>query len=424
MSYSRITAFLGLDITNFQSGLDKANGLLARFKAMAKIGGAGGLGGLLGAGAIVQSFRAVLERAQQARDAARELGRTVDEGTASVARYADQWDRIKAAIGDIAIGTLSLFTKAGSAIGDYINTNMDRTREFFGGQSAAESRRIREIDVGAEANADRLSSPAALAAAKARGDAKRSAAAKADEQSMREVASLMNDAADRRERTALEALPLAQQITELERRKLYFQKEYANTSRPALARARALNDLAKTEEDITRKKSEQEKEVTAEKKRQTEAQQRNNEKAAEALETYERALTRESAAGRGLSAARRDALGFTVADAASGTRGNTFAGEAARGILRDEARARSLADSGRKVTLFDAKTQTNRQVGAEYYQQRALAAREALPGLTSGEKNPFAAADQELKAAGAELKSAAEALKNAVIIVEVADEES
>lgn len=424
MSSSRVTAFLGLDISNFQSGLDKANGLLGRFKALSKLGGFGGLGGVLGAGALVQSFRAVLERAQAARDAARDLGRTVDDGTASVARYADQWDRIKASIGDIAIGSLSFFTRAGSALGEYINKNMDETREFFGGQSAAESRRIRGIDVAAEANADRLSSPEGLAAAKARGDAKRAAAAKADEQSMREVASLMNDAAERREQTSLNALPIAQQITSLEQRRLSFQREYANTSRSALVRARALNDLAKTEEEITKKKAEQEKEVTAEKKRQSEEQQRTNKDAASALEEYERALARESAAGRGAAMARRDALGFTVADAASGARGNVAAGAAARAIQSDEEKARRLSDSGRKVTIFDAATQRNRDVGATYFQQRALAAREALPGLTSGEKNPFAAADQELKAAGAELKAAAEALKNAVITVELDDEET
>jgi hypothetical protein len=312
-------------------------------------------------------------------------------------------------------------------MGDNITDNIARAREFFGGPSVKDQMRTIRINEEAEANIARLTDPTSMALAKERGksrrDAEAKAAAEADTKQMREVASLMNDAAARRERTAFEALPLAQQLTELERRKLHFQKEYANSSRPVLARARALNDLAKTEEEITKKKSEREKEVTAEKQRQTEAQQRNNEKAAEALETYERALARESAAGRSLATARSYALGFTVADAASGARGNTFAGEAARGILRDEARARSLADSGRRVTLFDAKTQTNTQVGAEYYQRRALDARQALTGLTSGEKNPFAAAEQELKAAGAELKAAAAALQTAVITVEVGDSE-
>jgi hypothetical protein len=421
MSSSRVTAFLGLDISNFQSGLDKANGLMARFKALTKVGGFGSLGGLLGVGAMVQSFRAVMERAQQARDAARELGRSVDDGTASVARYADQWDRIKASIADAAISGLAFFTRTGESAGEFVN---DQLVSRLRGMTPDQARRTREISESAAANADRLSSPEALAAAKRRGDDKRDASRRTDEQTMREVAGLMNDANARREQTALSVLPIEKQIAELERRRLAFQKAYADGSKTPLTRARAFNDLSKTEEEIARKKAEREKSITEERKKQTDEQKRANKAAADALKDYERALARESAAGRSLATARQDALGFTVADAASGSRGNVAAREAARRIVRDESTARSLADSGRRVTLFDSETQRNREVGADFFQQRALDARQQLTGLISGEKNPFAAAEQELRSAGSELKAAAEALKNAVITVEVDDEES
>ena len=421
MSTSRITAYLGLDISRFQSGLEKVNGLLGRFKSFATVAGMGGAGKFLSVLAAVKGFSAVIERAQEARNAARELNRTVDKGTESVARYADAWDDLKeraqSRAGDIGIGILSLFTQFGEKLGEKFE--MSRS-----GRSAEEISRTGRISQEAAANADRLGSPEALLAAKRRGEEKRSAAAKADEQSMAEVARLMNEASDRREQTAFNALSPAQQLTTLELRRLQFQKEYANTSRSAIVRARALNDLSKTEEEIAKTKAEMEREITAEKKRQSDEQMRTNEGAAAALEKYERSLARDSAAGSSLATARKDALGFTVGDAARGTRGNIFAREAARRIERDESTARTLSDSGRQVSIFDSKAQRNREVGAEFFQQRALDARTMLPGLTSGEKNPFAAAEQELKAAGSELKAAAEALKTAVISVEVEDEEN
>jgi hypothetical protein len=121
-SKSRVTAFLGLDIGNFASGLDKANGLFAGFKRGLKIGGLGSLGGFLGAGAIIQGFRGIMQAAQDARDQAKDIGTTIDAQTASVAAYADRWDIIKESIRDAAIAALSFFTMTGRALGNKMGT--------------------------------------------------------------------------------------------------------------------------------------------------------------------------------------------------------------------------------------------------------------------------------------------------------------
>jgi len=416
---SRITAFLGLDITKFQSGLDKANGFVGRFKALAKIGGMGSMGGLLGTGALVAGFSAVIQRAQRARDAAAELGRKVDDGTASVARYADQWDRIKASIGDIAIGALSLLTRAGEGAGEFIN---DQLASRMRGMSPEQAKRTREISEAAGANADRLSSPAAMAAAARRGEARKQAIQRADEQNMRTVAGLMTDASERREKAALEALPIEQQITELTRRRSMHQANYAAVTNSALTRARALNDLAKTDEEIVRKKVEQEREITEEKRKQTALTKAYDAKAKELLDAGKRVADAQANAinaGRSLGTQKSDALGFTVAEAASGTRGSTTAGQVAQRIARDEQTARDLNDSGRSVSLFNSRSQRNFSADAGFFQQRALDARSSLGGLTSGEKNPFAGAEEALKAAGVELKAAALDLKNVQLEVTV-----
>lgn len=416
---SRITAFLGLDITRFQSGLDKANGLVARAKALMKIGGMGGMGGLLGTGALIAGFSAVIQRAQRARDAAGELGRKVDDGTASVARYADQWDRIKSTIADVAVGALSLLTRAGESAGEFLN---DQVASRFRGMTPEQAKRTRQVSEAAEANADRLSSPEAIAAAKKRGDDRKSAAKRADEENMRTVAGLMTDAAERREKAALEALPIEKQLTELERRKLSYQRAYANTANSALTRARALNDLAKTEEEIVRKKADQERQITEEKKKQETITKAYTAKAKELLDAGKRVSNAQgavSSAGSSLATQKGDALGFTVSQAASRSRGSRSAQSAAQRIERDEATARRLHDSGNTVALWDQKTQKPIKAGADFYQQRALDARGGLGGLTSSEKNPFAAAQQALKDAGIELKAAAIDLKNVQLDITV-----
>lgn len=416
---SRITAFLGLDATAFQAGLDKANVAARNFRQQMAQAGGGQLASAVGVAALVKGFGAILTRAQEARDAAGKLNRTVDDGTNSVAKLADAWDRIKGKIADAGVGFLSLFTRTGEGLGeDFNDFAMSRLR----GMTPEQAKRTREISEKADANADRLSSPEAMEAAKKRGDDRKVAAARADEQNMKTVAGLMNEASESREKAALEALPIEQQITELERRKLSFQKDYANTANSSLTRAKALNQLAKTEEEIVRKKAQQEREITDEKRKQADITKAYNAKAKELLEAGKReadAQGRVDSARRNLSTQISDSLGFTLSDAASGQRGSPSDNMLAQRIQQDEATARRLHDSGNSVAMWDEKTQKPFKADAGFFHQRAQTARENFNGLVSGEKNPFAGAETELKAAGVDLKAAAADLKNISLEVTV-----
>lgn len=112
-----------MDIGHFASGLSKANRLLGAFKRGVQQSDVGnGVKAFLGVGGIIQGFRMALNAAQDARAEAKELGITLDSGTASVAAYADRWDQIKGSIGAAGIAALSFFTRTGRAIGQHLGT--------------------------------------------------------------------------------------------------------------------------------------------------------------------------------------------------------------------------------------------------------------------------------------------------------------
>src|SRR5690606_2437593 len=125
MSFARITASLGLDISHFQSGLEKANASAGRFRKFLGGIGAGNLAGMVGVGALISGFTRVLSSAQQARDAAREIGKGVDISTLATARFADSFDyaveRIKAGatflvgLGPRAFNAIATATGLGSS---------------------------------------------------------------------------------------------------------------------------------------------------------------------------------------------------------------------------------------------------------------------------------------------------------------------
>lgn len=126
----------------------------------------------------------------------------------------------------------------------------------------------------------------------------------------------------------------------------------------------------------------------------------------EAAEKRLELVKREAEARRGVdeatrsrATARADALAFTVGEAASGQRGNSADRANAQAILRDEARARRLFDTGGTVTEFDSETQRNEVRDAKFFQRRAEARRLLSGRLQSQEQNPFAGVDKQLQEA-------------------------
>lgn len=92
---------------------------------------------------------------------------------------------------------------------------------------------------------------------------------------------------------------------------------------------------------------------------------------------------------RALAEARGDRFSFTLAEAAAGQRGTGTAQSAAREILRLEEQARRLRDSG---AVLEGRTQSGDRTFADYttFENRALALRNSIRGLVSGERDPLA----------------------------------
>lgn len=404
---AEIIAKLGLDESKFSRGVEIARRRWFGFtgainKDSNDVGNS--MKRLLGVGSIIQGFRSTIDAAQAARDKAAELGRTVDDGTAAVARYGDAWDRIKRTISETAIAGLGFFVRAGEGVGEFINDNIaSRLR----GMTPKQARRTREISESAGANADRLSSPDAMAAAKARGDQRRSR----DAEQAREVAREMNDGLSRREELAIRELPLTQQITALEEKRNALLKDYNDERQSALDRARAFSAAVKTEEEIARRRKDLEKEQAAEQERQHKARLAQLEKERQATEDLAEARVRARESASELATTKADALRFTVDQAAAGTRGNASDRVRARAIQRDEERARQLFDSGNTITEFDSKTQRNVKRTAGFYLERSLNMREGFTKLTSNEQKPFAGVEQKLDRANAHLAELEKLLK-------------
>ncbi len=129
-------------------------------------------------------------------------------------------------------------------------------------------------------------------------------------------------------------------------------------------------------------------------------------------------MDREKGARSELQLRREDAVSFTLAEAATGKRGDSTARHRAREILRDEERALRLRDSRTTVTLFDSETQRNTNVGWKFFHDRADASRKSFNGLKSDERNPLDDAAKALQSAGAALKNAAAELANVEIEID------
>ncbi len=417
MSFARIQAFLGLDISGFQSGLDKANRGAERFKQTLKAGDIkGGLKEALSAGAIIQGFREILQRAQDARDAAEKLGRTVDLGTASVARYADAWDRVKNAVGNTAVAGVGVLTRSGEAIGDFTNQLFAKAR----GMTPAQARRTSKISEDAERNAERLE--AGKGDAKKRGDDKKKAQAEANKKAQEEREKVIRDGSEQFEKNRFNALPIGDQIKDLEKRRRDAIEARGGNS--ADGRAKARLEQYKIEGELAEKRKEQEKQINdlygerakailkqaAEEKR---AYEERAKRVFDAAKKQIEAERRVAEAKRELETKRRDAVAPSLSEVLGGKRGNSRDRARARQIERDEETARRLTDSGNRVSLFDEKTQRSREVGADFFQNRALSAR-AAGNFKSSDQNPLSDAEEKLKEAGEGMKEAASELRAAI----------
>lgn len=106
----------------FTAGLGSANNALKDLKKSARDFNVGmGLGSLIGIGGVVAGFRSATTHAMELRDEAEKVGRAVDAGTESVARFGDAVAGVSDWFKGAAVTALSFFTRAGEGWGALVN---------------------------------------------------------------------------------------------------------------------------------------------------------------------------------------------------------------------------------------------------------------------------------------------------------------
>lgn len=402
-----------MDISAFRGGLEQANTKLEQFKRVVTRGDIGnGLKQMLGAGAVVQAIRETIRHAQDARSEAGKLGRTVDENTAAVARYGDAWQTIKTKIADAAVVGLAALNKLGERAATSL---MSPARQ-----------RVLDISETAAANADRLSTPEAREAAKQRGEAR----TKTDDDEMKRVAGAMNKGMELREKARTRELTDGEQLAKLEQARIAFAARFNDARLKAADRADALVKLGETENALLEKRAEIQKKAEDTQQKDQDRLRRRDEKVRAAEADFSAAQYDMDRARLRMAKELRDALGYTVAEAASGRRGTRSDQLKANRILEDEDRARRLHDSGRSVTLYGIDRRNpklgprNFEAGPEYYQKRAVGAREEMGGLTDAERFPFADAAAQLTAAADNLSQVGDRIVDVLENAEVTVDES
>lgn len=367
--FAEVKAKLGLDLKSFEQGVARAGGLFSNMVRGMKAHRGGQLLSGLGATGIVQGFRLTIQRAQEARDAAAKLNRTVDEGTASVARYGDAWDRIKTAVGDAAVTGLSWFTRAGEKIGEIINDDFMSTVR---GMNSNEAERIRKISEEAGANADRLSSPEAIRKARERGDVNKREKEDGSEKATKDFADRFKDEKELqalKDKNARATMSAEQEIATLAERQqmLKFKESMGSAS------ADELKEIETIEGEIVELKKKQREEAEKADKAAKDASDKSI-RAAERL----RDVTRDAAeAWMDLQRDKSDRTGFTLEEVARGEDGVSQTSKVrAKRILDLEKRAKRQRAQG-----FDS--------ASEATMNEAAKLREGFGLLTSSERNPL-----------------------------------
>lgn len=114
----------------FTRGVAAANNSLQGLKKSLREFDVGmGLRQLIGVGGAVQLFRGTINAAQEMRAEFEKLGKAVPDSIASVARLGDSFEQVKRSVASLAVETLSYFTRAGEAVGGYINRLRGITEE-------------------------------------------------------------------------------------------------------------------------------------------------------------------------------------------------------------------------------------------------------------------------------------------------------
>lgn len=210
------------------------------------------------------------------------------------------------------------------------------------------------------------------------------------EKSARELASAQKSYDEARQRRLVAEATAEGKVALAAQAMLEAQRAVANTTAGSKDNLEALTELEQKRLALVTAQDalSQERQTALEKEaRQLERIADLTERAADAQESL-------AGAQKSLAAAAHDRLAPSLAQIAAGQAGTPSDMALAQNIQRDEATAMKLRATGNKVTVWDAKLGKNVEVGASFYENRALALRKNLTLASTAEQDPLATANQ------------------------------
>jgi hypothetical protein len=420
--FSTIQAKLGLDVTNFERGMAKAQSRTLAFRRNLSQFGAGGLSRFLGVGALVSGYVAAINKAQQLRDEAEKNGTAISRNTESLAKYGDQLDKLKAGIAQIGVESVGFLARMGEGLGSLINRARfgKEAAEQMEQAAAATAARQRELDrLQAESEQrkkDRAKEQEKLAESQAKIayeqlslEDKITHQKKVAEEATAKAATLADSMPAKYElqRKALEAAAEAAKLQER------LDKENLKTAEDIAKAREDYNDEVKEGQQIgeteaqqmdrllreSRKLNAEAEQARADEARffnlQKQAQEKANEAERIRIKLVKDRADAEAAvakAASGFATSNRDRVAGSLGELAAGARGTRDEQARARRVLQLEARARRSFDQGNEGT-------------SAALLSRADELRKGLGGrVQSSDVEVLKSQLDELKAATAELK--------------------
>lgn len=371
------------------------SGLLGRFtawrkdakKSLESIGGAGLVKGL-GVGALVAGFRAVLNNAQQTRDAAYAIGAALDPAVERTAEIADNLDRAQ-----------NNLMQAGATLLSGIQRGLDYAVAGIGVVLGYGSfnENLGVVDKGNEADIQ-----AKKQAAQVR-ERKRLAAEEADAQKA---------LADAELQVAEARLALEKESASTETKIAVATTDVSEAQKAVTAAKAGTLDHAKAELELVSRQSEladlqrqREAEITTEKEKQVAVEAQLAKQREEANAKLSVALAKQQAAVLAVQAARQayatalsDQSAATLSEVASGQRGSPADQRKAAEVERLRAQARQARDAGRLTVRGGQAVSV-----ADELSTRANQVQSGIKSLNTSERDPLAGVEAQLKQANDEL---------------------
>lgn len=377
-------------------------GLLARFSNWRKnaktgleaVGGADLVKGL-GIGALVAGFSAVLNNAQQVRDAAYAIGGALDPAVARTAALADTLDRAKQGMMGIVAGALAFVQRGvdyavagvGAALGyGSIGENIDTIDKGNAAEdkakrdAATKKENLRLLDVEAAAKRELAAAEAEVA------DARINAA---------------KEAADTEGRIAIATIEVKDA-----------QDAVTAASAGTTAHYKAQVELINRQGDLLNLQKQREAEISSEKEKQVAIEEKlskqrdeANQKLTAALQKQQAATLAVQSASQAYATALSDQSAATLTEVTTGQRGSPADQRKAAEVERLRAQARIARDQGR-VTIRGGQAVSV----ADELSSRANQVQGSIQSLSTSERDPLAAVTQQLVKANEELATIRESL--------------